>query len=564
MQAIKQRYRKATATRRGRIILLSILAFICAVIAAGLWYWQTNKKQILRSKIETAITGKSEGLYRVSYDDMQLDEIAGFLSISNMTLGYDSATYLRMNTTGEAPSVLINIHAPSLLIDGVKTKKALLDDEIVGRTVQILNPTIEIIYTNAGKDSARKAPTKEVYEQILGNLDLIQLDSVRITGARITTKDQKSGKVYSSFAGVNLSLLDIRVDSLGSVDSTRLLFSKEIDLAVDEVEWKAKNKLYNYKLKGISLNSASKKLDVASFNMDPTMGEEEFVRAIPTQDDRFDFSVKNVSVSNINIYRLFDEELYADAMSIGGANFKIYRDLARPRDKKNRVGDYPHQVLDNIPIPLHIARINMNGAYVEYKERSHITRKSGRVRFNNISATISNFTNMKWAIKKNNVMKVDVKSSFMNLTPLNVEWTFYLLDKNGRFNVRGHLGKVDATKLNELTEPMGPARIKEGTINSLDFNLNGHNYAMDGDVVFQYENLKVTMLEKDDDDPSKLEKARTMSFLANLIIKNDNPKRKEEVRKVTPHFDRDTNRSIFHLSWKTLFKGVRETVGIKK
>ena len=152
----------------------------------------------------------------------------------------------------------------------------------------------------------------------------------------------------------------------------------------------------------------------------------------------------------------------------------------------------------------------------------------------------------------------------MDLAPLDVDWTFNLLDKNGKFNVRGTLGKIDAKKLNELTEPMGPASIKEGMINNLAFNLNGNNYDMDGDVTFLYENLKVTLLEKDDKEPTKMEKARTMSFLANLIIKNDNPKKKEEPRKTKPHFDRDTNRSIFHLTWKTLFKGVRETVGIKK
>jgi hypothetical protein len=48
------------------------------------------------------------------------------------------------------------------------------------------------------------------------------------------------------------------------------------------------------------------------------------------------------------------------------------------------------------------------------------------------------------------------------------------------------------------------------------------------------------------------------------MIKNSNPKKNEDTRVVQIHLDRDINRSIFNLSWKTLFRGIKETVGVKK
>jgi hypothetical protein len=185
------------------------------------------------------------------------------------------------------------------------------------------------------------------------------------------------------------------------------------------------------------------------------------------------------------------------------------------------------------------------------------------VQFYNVQAAINNFTNDKKAIADNNVMTADITTSFLNKTPLKTHWVLYILHPKGRFNVKGSMGPISAAELNPLTEPMGPATIKDGKINSLEFDLEGNDYGMDGMVKMLYQDLKVSMLEKDKGS-KEMDKKFLTSFVANLIIKNDNPKNNDAPRVMQVHFDRDTNRSIFHLLWKTIFKGVRETVGIKK
>src|SRR5690606_38194067 len=376
--------------------------------------------------------------------------------------------------SGESvPSVLLNISIPHLEVTGVKTKEALLDDQIRGRKVHIFNPIIEIIYSHAGKDSARTTPSKEVYEQLLGNLDIITVDTVSITGAQLITRDHGKGTPHTKFDDINLTLVDVRVDSTGEADSSRILFSKEISLNCGQMTWSTPTKKYNYKLENFSLSSASGEFRAARFDMDPTMSEDQFAKSLPVQDDRFDIDVEDVTLSGIDIRSLLDEVIIAENASVGKASFLIFRDLNRPRDKKNRVGHYPHQVVDDIPVPFLVKRMKIANAYVEYKERTAVTGRKGAVSFHQTRADIHNFTNMKSAIAKNNVLEVDVTTRFMNLSPLKVKWTFYLLHPEGRFNVKGNLGKLDATKLNSVTVPMGPARIKEGMINSLEFDLKG-------------------------------------------------------------------------------------------
>ena len=111
-----------------------------------------------------------------------------------MQLVYDSAVYISLREKNDVSPTLLKITIPSILVTGVKTPRALLSKEIVGKKLHIINPVIDIFYTKAGKDSARNIPTRDVYQQILGNLNMIQIDTLEITGAQISTRNLKTGK----------------------------------------------------------------------------------------------------------------------------------------------------------------------------------------------------------------------------------------------------------------------------------------------------------------------------------------------------------------------------------
>lgn len=552
---------KSTGRNSRKIVLISISFSLLAIIASGFLYWNSHKNRIIKTELEKAIVKSNKGFYKISYDDMKIDEAAGALSIRNMKLRFDSSSYQSFEKGSKLPSMVFNIDIPEINVAGVRTTRALLDKEIVGRKLEIKNPVIDLQYTYKGKDSIRNVPTQEIYRQILGNMDMIQIDSVQVMGAQLRTRNRNTGKLIIEVNNIDLSLLDVKVDSIGSLDSTRILFAKGVNVNVAKIAWPSPNSLYDYVAENVSLNSTAGTLSVNQILIDPRLGENAFVNSLPTQDDRFDFSFNNIVFSGVDIRKLSDEYLKAETMSIGKSAFKIYRDLARPRDKKNRVGYYPQQVLDDVPLVFNIRKVNVRNSFVEYKEKSHITRQSGLVQFYSVNASITNFTNDKHA--PNKVMKAFINSSFLNKAPLKTNWTFYLFHPKGRFDVSGTMGAINGQDVNSLAEPMGPASIKEGRFNGLTFDLHGNDYSMNGNVKFLYEDLKVALLEKDK-GATETDKKFLTSLLANIVIKNSNPKGDDEVRAQQVSLARNTNRSLFYLTWKTIFKGIRETVGIKQ
>ena len=563
MRAITNKISKATSTPKGKIIFFGIVIGLLAISAGALVYWSFYRKQIVRTKLEDAVRKKSKGLYQVHYDKLAMDEVAGDLVVTNFSIQYDPAKYKAMQEAGSTPPALLKIHIPSIIVSGVKTPRALLNKEIVGKNLQIINPVIDIIYTYAGRDSARNVPTKEVYEEILGDLNLIKIDSLLISNASITTRDIKTGEIKVELKHTSVQLQDVMVDSTAWADTTRLFFSKQADIRASGISWKSREKPYLFGLDSVHLNSTSKQVRIGGFHIDPLLAEDAFIRSLPRQEDRFDFSIKGITISNMDFPALFNEEIFADSIKVETASFKIYRDLGYKSGIRGPVKIFPHQSLLKIPVPFRLKKLVLANTFIEYKERAVISRQAGKVQFYQTNAVITNLTNRQDAAAVNNTLTVDIRTRFLNKAPLRVIWKFYLFNPDGRFDIAGNLGAMDATQVNALTVPMAPARIENGRINSLSFNLAGNSSNMTGDVKLLYKDLKVSLLQKDE-ETRKLEKKKLASFAANIAIKNSNPSgKKDEVRTAHVNFKRDKHRSIFHLSWKSLYTGIKESAGIK-
>ncbi|WEK33502.1 MAG: hypothetical protein P0Y53_13505 [Candidatus Pseudobacter hemicellulosilyticus] len=546
-------------SKRKSIILIIVLV----LIAGGVVFWNLYKKRLVKQEVTRTVSEKTNNLYSISTGKLDLDEVAGNLAVTNISLQPDSLIYNQLSATGDDPGILVKLHIPSLSVTGVKTPKALLNSEIVGRRVLIDHPVIELFFTNKGKDSLRNVPDKEVYKQVLGNLKLLALDTVSIVNAQVITRDWKSGDLRMELDSVSIDLYGIAVDSLHDKDSTRIAFAEQVNLQCKKMSMHSKNKLYKYEIRNVDFNSGQKKLHVQHTQIIPNKPEAAFLQQFKYANDRFDISIRDISLVNLNTAAFMREKIEADSVVIGSSSYKIYRDLSYPHDGKNRIGTYPHQALMKMPVDIYFKTARFNNAYIEYKERNPKSKKSGLVRFHQVQLMIHNLTNQQERLKDNPVCKVDFRARFLDKAPISATINFYPLADNGKFTISGEMGKMPAPGVNELTEPMGLAKIETGTISRLNFSFAANDYRADGPLTILYDDLKVALLKRDSAE-NKLEKKKLVSLLAAIQVKKANPGKDKEVRREEVHFERDTKKSFFNLVWKSIFTGVKQSVGINK
>src|ERR1700704_4030600 len=165
--------------RSGLFYILS--GSLLIILTIGFFIWRNYKYRLVNKKLDTLVTGKSKGLYQITYEHLVIDEALGNISAEEVELSPDSLLYQQLVEQKKAPQSLFFIRIPKLLISGVKTPKALLNKEISAHIIRIQNAVIEIRMGKGGnqKQSDFKIIlASEQYRQLLGKLNSISADSV--------------------------------------------------------------------------------------------------------------------------------------------------------------------------------------------------------------------------------------------------------------------------------------------------------------------------------------------------------------------------------------------------
>jgi hypothetical protein len=548
------------AVKTGIKPIFIFLTVLVIVIAGGLLWWNNYKYRFIRSESTEHVFTKSNGLYRMRYDKLDLDEVNGNLTVRNLRITPDSTRYQQMIDAKDNPPMIVKITIPELIVRGVKTPKAMINKKIEGRRLEINSPEIVFYFSKAPEDSLAKKEQKAIYEQLLGDLNLISVDTVLVIAANMLFMDYTENREIAKGKNISVTINNVLIDSANSEDRSRFFFSKTTHMIADSFTIATKDNTFRFEADSIDFNSADSSLYLNTFNVIPLMSEQAYAKFVKFQKDRFNIHSNNISIKGVNLEQLQNGSLLADEMRLGSVSLKIFRDLSYPRDKKNRVGTYPQQALMKAPFPIAIKRLIAGPADIELKQKNPKSDQKGTILFLNSSIDATNVTNIREQINEDNHLNIRARTKFMGLTAVDAVFDLRLGDPDGRFTLKGTATGFDAVKLNDILEPLGLAKIEKAKVKNLRFNLGFTDYKGSGTVVFLYEDLKVTLLKKDSAD-NKIEKKKIASFVSNIILKNGNPYR-GKTRIAHPGFPRDTNKSFFHLIWFTIFTGVKETVGL--
>ncbi|RYF98489.1 MAG: hypothetical protein EOO02_18805, partial [Chitinophagaceae bacterium] len=335
-----------------------IIGIIVVIVLAGIGVYRFYKARFLGSQLPDTVRTESKGLYKITYDTIAVDEVAGSLFVRNVAIVADTNLILssRANVTDSAgggndeeieiPSVIMNLKAESVVVYGVETPRALLNKEISGNKLIVKNASLDL-YRLAQPEKSRNDSSddksgadviEKIYADVLKQLSLVQIDTIRLENINISYRDFKTKKLILSSNNVSLNLHDLRIDSNTLHDRTRVLFSKNIEFNADTIRLRDPKSIYDFSFHHLRINTGLKELKLGAIKISPILGEDAFVHQFKTQKDRFDFSMKDLTIRGIAPGSLATGELYADSMFVAGSRFMIYRDLTIPRDDLSRVG----------------------------------------------------------------------------------------------------------------------------------------------------------------------------------------------------------------------------------
>ncbi|MEO6870268.1 MAG: hypothetical protein ABI168_11520, partial [Ginsengibacter sp.] len=462
---------------------------------------------------------------------------------------------IKLNVFGKNLSDSIQfISAKNLQFTGLNTNEFVKDKNIFIDSITcdeiLLNPPPKAFYADSKSSRDEKDTTGffHVY-----SIQLNELNFPKINMAPEVKSKYRVGKLA-------IKIIGVKAEQIITLKDEPIEHSKEINLSLSSIGWQSDDKLYSYGMENILVNSKSRLLRINHVFIHPELSETAFAASQKFQRDRYDLNLNGITLNGIKMEDVVNNKLIAERLVINNTVAKISRDLKKPLEVKNKVGNYPSQLIQKLDFPIDVKSGLLNKAYIQYREHEKVSDSTGDVTFNNATLKLSNITNIPEKIKANNLFVINYKAMALGQIPINGNFKFYLDNDNGAFIADGNISSFDAKVLNKVSIPMALIRLQKGKINSIDFNFKGNDVQANGDFVMKYEDMKVDVLKRDE-NTKDIKKRGLFSLVANILVKNSNP-HNGSLRRTTPSFQRDIHKSFFNLIWKMIFNGLKETVGL--
>ncbi len=346
---------------------------------------------------------------------------------------------IKLNRFGDSegnPAVLLD--ATNLRFTGTNTtaiveEKNLSVDSIGCEEIKIYEPPGENIADLwSGRKNSITVDTITGFQNVYG----IRLKSLLFDNVKFIP----SGGGKFAMGKIRFQLNDISANKISSFREHPAHHTGDADLEIEYLRTIPADRQYQFSLKNISVNSLSRSMAIEEAYLLPFMNETDFASHNFFQKDRYHVDLKNISLQEIEMDNIFRGVLIAQTMTIRKADVEIFRDLNRPPDTLVKIGNYPSQMLENLIFRVSVKNVNLPMVSVEYREKTRKNGSIGTIRFENTELYISNVTNIKSEILKNNLMTVKYKSDIQGKLPINGNLVFFLGNDTGEFNIDGTTG----------------------------------------------------------------------------------------------------------------------------
>lgn len=533
----------------GLVILLGIVA----LVISAKW------KPTLTTKLKEGVSEASDGLYRLNFQDIHLNVLTGTAVLDSVTLTPDTAVFEQMKLKRTAPAHLFRITLAHLKVSRVGILTAYFKKKVALAAILVDHPTIDMVYHKVPKNTDTVKDKRTLYQQISKSLKSISVAQIKVIDANF---DYYNGrKKLNSIQHLTINVKDVLIDSAAQFDTTRVFHSKNIGFELFGYSSVTKDKMYTLKLDTVRGSINGKDLELRGFRMIPMLKKLPFSRKYSTQKDRYDINFRTINLSGIDYVGLNkDGELHVNQVRLSSGTLNVFMNRELPPPAIDKARNFPHVALSRLPIPVTVDRLKLSNIDVAYGEYNPKTQEIGTIKLNGLNGVVTNLTNDSSRLAKKNHAYANLTTYVMGVAKLNVKIDFNLIAKNAAFHYKGTVGAFDLKALNAISKPLGQVEIESGKVTSTSFDVAANRSGANGTVSFFYKDLKIKMLGQTEEGKEK--KKGFLSFLANTILIKDDNIPGEKGRTVKVSHERVAQASFFNLMWKTIFSGIRETVGI--
>lgn len=544
---------------------ITLIVLILLVLVSGIAvYLNYHWKPILLQRIKSAIAVSTDELYRIDFDDINVNFVSGKVTIENIRFIPDKVVYEKMKLEGTAPSHVYSVEIAELILRRIQPWKVYFQNKLEINSIEISSPVLNVTFTDLKrKNTSERGKSLTAYQYLSPYLKSLKIGSVIFRDADFKYVDVANNNYKATaLKGLYVKISDILIDSTSQFDRSRLYYTKDIFAELLGYQTITLDSNYVVKFNEFRASTSGGYARIRGLSVKPRYREMEFSRRFKYQKSRYSVDIDEVQFNKVN-YDLLnkDRRLEAASLIFKKANFAIFLNKQKPDSIRDKGLNFPQLALQRFKLNTSIDTILLQNSRVDYSEFNPNSLRKGTLTFSKVNGTILNVSNDSVSLARNKFSDVKLTCLLMDRGRMDVNMRINLPDPRGTFSFKGALGKIDAEVLNSAIRPLSLIEIKSGFIDMMLFDGSGSIRGVRGNLTCYYNDLKIMLLEKSEESSWFRRKGLASIFANILIIKDDNPLEGRPVRTVRYNYIRPMDSSFFNMIWKGFAQALLETIG---
>lgn len=520
-----------------------IFTGIASLVICFLLFVNSIVAPIIGRKLKTAVAQGSRGLYHITFTNLSVNIFTGTVVLDNVRLTADTV----------GPVDPAQVYAGSIkqvIVSGAHPLKFWWTKQLDIGLIRVSGAAAELTILKAPK--TKPGDNRTVYQSLAGSFRSIHIAKIALEQAQFGYRD--STESYRLRA-MDLLATELLIDSATQKDTSRTLFCRDIRAGLKNFKGVSADGAYHYGLGSAIFSTQSRQLVLRGMVVEPLPADAFFkLRGA----DRFTFGLDSLVLAHFD-YRTFlaGHFLKAGRLSAFKGNIGVYSNPHGKVSKTDRVITFPNYIVRVIKTHFMLDTLDLAGIDVHYTEFNKKSAKTGTLNFSDTKGRFLNISNEVKQLKSNPVCTVALSTVFMGAGRLDLGFKFNLADEAYAYSYQGHLAAMPLTVVNPLVMPLALAKVKTGSLQSLDFAISGDRRSSRGTLKLLYHNLDIALLDRDyREKPLK-------TFAANaLVVSRNNPDAGTQPRSARIVFLRPENYPFFKTLWATLLSGIKPCAGL--
>jgi len=507
---------------------IGALLLLILILNVGFNLW-------IKYQLPKIISEQNDSPYAISYKNLEVSFWDSNIKADQIVIVPKAAVKDSVTKAG----IYAKVH--SLEIKDFKIWSTLFSNKIKARSITVTQP--EVILYKANEKAINHS--KSIRSDVVAPFEKI----IAVSDVYLQHGDLKIIYVKNNTALLNVSNINLQLDGIvinESVLAEKIPFHfKNYMLNCDSLYYRP-SEFYHIRTKRISTSKNT--LKIAGFEMIPEYSRREFVKKIAAEKDIYTLQSKSVAIHKMDWgFNANDFFFHADAITLDNLAANIYRSKM-PTDDLTKKYLY-NKLLRDLKLDLKVDTLKIRNSILEYEEEKSFDKGAGKLTFSKFNLTA---TNIRSGFKQKKLadLKIKIKCRFMNTSPLDVNWRFNVMDKTDGFNINGTILNFDAEKIVPFTKPYMNVATK-GILNEVHFNFTGNDVRTAGHFSVKYDDLKVTVFQKD----NREKKNKVLSAIGNLLIKDDT---KNRLKDADVALERIPEKSFFNFLWRSIAEGLKK------